>query len=325
MKINLVIILTVALSAGIAEADSSPMTIGVLADGETEFWASVRDAMQDAAKEQNATLDFRMTAPATVERQQELVLEMMAKGISAIAISPINPEEQLKTLQELAEKIPLVALMRDVPDSKRALFIGRDEKQVGQLLGQSVLDNIPPGVKVMAFCKNPESPETKARIEGLKEVFDASETVLDSTQADQGDRMIAGALMEEMIKKHPEITALIGLEAYHGSAMIHAVTATGRVRMVRVIGFGRTPEMEVALREGVAQGLVCDDAAGWGALLFKTLAALAKGDKEGIPEGGFIAAPLKTLQTESSMTTEEMMHEIQVQVPWISEVAPGTN
>ena len=164
MKINLFVILTMMLSAGVAGAASSPITIGVLADGETAFWTSVRDAIQEAAKEQEVTVDFKIPEPATVEQQNKLAREMVEKGVQTIAIAPINPAEQTEIFKEIAVKAPLVTMMQDVPDSNRAAFLARDEKQVGKLLGEGALKNLPPGVKVMAFCKNPDSPETKAGI-----------------------------------------------------------------------------------------------------------------------------------------------------------------
>ena len=318
MKVNLVLVSAVLVFAGTASAS---LRIGVLTDGESAFWTTMSEAMQEAAKEQEAEVDFRMTVPATVERQEELAREMMAAGAQALAIAPINPEEQAALLKELAGKVPLVTMMHDLPESERAAFLGRDEKQVGQMLAQGVLGNLPPGMKVMAFCKDSEAADTKARIEGMNEVFESAGTVLEVGKSDKGDRMIAWANMEETIKTRPEIAALIGFEPYQGPAMITAVTEANRARMVRIIGFGATPEAEAALKKGVVHALVVDDPAGWGASALKTLIALAKEEKEDIPEDGFIAAPLKTLLTEGGLSMEDMMNDLQIQAPWVSEIA----
>ena len=324
MRKKLFVLAGILFCLGVTEVAASSTSIAVIADGDTAFWTSVRDAMKPVLEEQDVTLDFKLPEPATAEQQQKLARELVAKDVQAIAISPINPTEQAEALKAVAGEIPLVTLMQDAPESGRAAFLARDDNQVGQLLGQGILKNLPPGIKVMAFCKKPDSPETLKRIEGLKETLGASGTILDGVRADQGDRMIANAVMEEIVATRPEIAALIGLEAYHGPPMLNAVKAAGRERMVRVVGFGRTPEMEAALKAGMAHAVVCDDASEWGALLSKTLVALAKNEKTDMPEDGIIAAPITTLQTESNMTMEEMMHEIQVQVPWISEVAPST-
>lgn len=322
MKTNFLIGMTVVLCACVAGAE--PNRIGVLTDGESDFWTSVRDAMQAAAAEQQVEVDFRMPDAATVERQNALAKEMVDAGIKAFAISPVNAQEQLETLKEIAVQIPVITLMTDASDCGRAAYIARDETKVGRLLGEGVLKNLPPGMKVMVFCKNQENPETKARIEGMREIFKMVGTVIDSVKADKGDRMIAKATMEEVVSTRPEISALIGLEDYHGQAMIGAVKKANRARMVRIIGFGATPEEEEALKTGIVHALVVDDAAEWGALVLKTLSALAQGVKEGIPEGGFISAPLKSLQTEVGVTVKELENEMQVQAPWVSQVTPKT-
>ena len=324
MKINIILVLTVLICAATVMTASAATRIGVLTDGESDFWTTLHIAMQEAVKEQDVEIDFQKVIPATVERQEEMLREMAAAGTQVLAIAPINPEKQAPLLKELAAKTVLVTLIRDVPDSGRIVFLGRDEKEVGKLLAQGVLQHLPPGVKVMAFCKDSKSAATQARTAGLEETFEEAGTVLDSVKADKGDRMIAAATMEEVIKKHPEIAALIGFEPYHGAAMVRAVTEGNRARMVRIVGFGSTPEVKAALQKGIVHTLVSDDAAGWGTLLAKTLLALAANEKEGIPEDGFIAAPLKTTLTEGGISTKDLMNEMQIQAPWISEITSGT-
>lgn len=321
MKMN--VLLIIALFA-CAATTSAALRIGVLTDGESAFWTAMSDVMKEAAKEQGVEVDFRMASPATIEQQTLLSNEMVTAGAQAIAIAPINPEEQAAFLAEIAGQLPLVTVMHDVPESKRVAFLGRDEKQAGQMLAQGALSHMPPGMKVMGFCKDPESAATKARIAGLNEAFELSGTVLDGVKSDKGDRMIAWANMEEVIRTRPEVAALIGFEPYHGPALVRAVTEGARARMVRIIGFGITPETEDAMKDGVVHALVADDAAGWATLALKTLVALANNEKEDIPEDGFIAAPLKTVQTAGDQSMKEMMDELQVQAPWISEVTTGT-
>ncbi len=324
MKTNLLIILMLVMCCGFAVAETAAVRIGVLTDGESDFWSSMKTAMEEAAKEQNIEIDFQIPEPATAERQSALAAEMVAAGALALAISPLDAEMQLEPLKELAEKVPVVTLVKDVPGSNRAAFMARDEKEAGRLLAQGVLRNLPQGMKVLALCKDAEDAGSQARVEGMKEVFKPVATILDGPAADKGDRMILKTAVEEIVTSRPEIAALIGFEAYHGPAMINAVKAANRARMMRIISFGTTPEVLEALKEGVVHALVTDDAAGWGALLQQTLSALAQGEKEDIPEGGFITAPLKLEQTEGAMSTKEMLNEMQKQVPWVSEVTPAT-
>jgi ribose transport system substrate-binding protein len=323
MKTNLVISVMLVACCGFVCAETTPVRIGVLTDGESDFWSGMKTAMEEAAKEQNVEIDFQIPDPATPERQNELLDEMLAAGALALAISPIDAEAQLEALKGIAAKVPVVTLFTDVPDSNRAGFMARDEKEAGRLLAQGVLRNLPPSMKVLALCKDEADVRTQARIEGMEEVFNPVDTVLDAPVADKGDRMLLKAVVKEVVTSRPEIAALIGFEAYHGPAMISAVKAADRARMIRIISFGVTPEVLEAFKEGIVHALVTDDAAAWGLLLQKTLASLARGEKEAIPEGGFIAAPLKLEQTEGGISTKEMLNEMQKQVPWISEITPA--
>ncbi|HDP34664.1 MAG TPA: hypothetical protein ENN29_06085 [Candidatus Hydrogenedentes bacterium] len=319
------LLLIVVAFACLVSAGAEPATlrVGVLADGESELWTGVQAAIKEKAEEQHVAIDFRIPEPATAERQNELALEMLDGGAQALAISPVNPKEQLDALNNLAEKAPLVAVLRDAPESARVVFIGRDEKEVGRRLARGVLKSLPEGLKVMAFVRDVDAPDSQQRIAGFKEELAKTETVLDAVKEDKGDRMVAWANMEEIILHRPEIAGFVGFEAYHLPVMAQVVKETGRARQVRIVSVGPAPDMRKLVQDGVVHAVVMEDADDMSGLLLETLAGLAKKEKEAPGEEAFIAAPLATLETENLMSVEDVMHEMQIQVPWISEVAPG--
>ena len=318
----LISILVCCAAIGAASAD---VRVGIVTDGDVEFWNALQEAANTWADEHDIELDLRIATPPTAERQNELAKELVEAGVQALAISPVAPEEQADVLRALGETTPLVTVRRDVPEGNRRAFIARDESEAGKKLAQSVLHHVVPGLRIMVFCSNPEAPETQARIAAMEEVFEPSFTVIDGLTADHGDQMLAFANMEEVIGARPEIAAFVGFEPYHGPAMLRAVTEAGRERMVRIIGFGGgTDALKAAMEQGAVHALVMDDTAGWAECILDTLKTLALDeDKDAIPEDGKIAAPLRTVDTEFFMSIEEQMDELQVQVPWISEVAPG--
>ncbi len=304
-------------------ADSTPVRVGVLTDGESAYWTEMGDALTVLAEERGIEVDFRIPDPATVEQQETLVRDMLASDLAALALCPINPETQTALLNESGAAVPLITVMRDAPESNRRLFIGRDEKEAGRLLAQAALRHTP-AMPVMVFCKDPAAPEAQQRIDSMKEAFASSYTVLGGAQDDLGDRMLAWTNMQDVIRARPEIAAFIGFDAYHGPLLVRAVTEGNRARMVRIINFGATPESKAALEEGIVHALVVDDGEACAEIVLEWLVALARGDGSELPEDGIIAAPIRTIEAETSLGIEEMMDELQVQAPWISEVAPGT-
>lgn len=313
----------VALGCCLVAVNAFGTTVGIVTDGASDFWTGLRDAALAQATEQGIDLDFQMPAPATVEKQQELVQQMVERGVKALAICPLKPEDQTDFLKALSGKTTLLTLLIDAPDSGRRAFLGRDEEEVGKLLGEITQKTVPPGVKVMPFCKDPAGAQSKARLAGLNkcagDVF-----FIETPKVDQGDKMVAMANIQDTLTKRPEMAALIGLEDYHARMMMRSVIEKGRARMVRVIGTGVGAELLKGIQEGVVHGLVIDDAKGVAATAVHALKAVAENDPTyKIPEDGHIITPSIALNTEKTLTTQETMDALKVQVPWISETTSG--
>ena len=323
MKHTMFFLMIAAFLCGAAVADSPPIRVGILTDGISEHWTGLRDAALALAEEHNVAVDFRMPSPATIEQQHLLAGQMLDSGVTALAICPLKPGEQEAFLKELAGRVKLLTLQTDAPDSGRRAFLGRDEHEVGRLLGEQLMHILPLGLKVMAFCRDPEADQTRARMDGLRESVGDNFWV-EGPQQDFGDRMLAAANLGDVLKRRPEIACLIGLEPYHGGLMARAVIEAGRARMVRVLGVGASPDLVQALQQGIAHGLVVDDAPGAAAMVVRALKALAdEDDAFEAPENGHLVTPVKVVATESMLTPEEMMDALKVQIPWLSEADPG--
>ncbi len=307
----------------VAHAESSAPRVGILTDGVSPFWTAMRDAALLQAAERGATLDFRMPSSATAEQQQELAHQMLESGVKAIAICPVKPQEQRAFLDELSSRTALATVRVDAPESKRVVHIGRDERELGKLLGQLVANSTVDGLKVMAFFNSLEQESTRLRLDGLKESLQSTNIVVEEGSPDFGDRMLAWANVDDALAKRPEIACLIGLQPYHGPAMLRAAVERERAKWVRIVSVSEALELEDAIREGSVAGAVIDDPEGYARVALDALLDLANASAAA-PENALALAPMKILKADASAATEEMMDALRVQVPWISEVAPGT-
>lgn len=310
------------LSFGCCLSAFADTRIGILTNSVSDMWTALRDAALSEAGKEGVVLDFRMPSPATIDQQQTLARQMVESGVAALALCPIAPQEQLAFLNELASKTNLVALYEDMPEVNKRAFLCRDDHQVGVLLGDLVKSVVPEQMKVMAFCNTSDTVENQARLSGLR-TYDGESYILEEPQADHGDKMLAAATISEILKKRPEIACLIGLQEYHPLIMARAVMDAGRARMVRIVGMGVSAPLHEALQHGVVHGLVIDDLPGTASIVISTLKSLAEQDSGlNIPQDGRIVLPLATLKTNSTLSVQEMMDALKVQVPWISETDP---
>lgn len=93
--------------------------------------------------------------------------------------------------------------------------------------------------------------------------------------------------------------------------------------MVRIVGIGASPDLLEGVQKGIVHGLVVDDARGTAEVVLNALKAGAAGEALEVSDTGRINTPLSTIKTDVNLGPEEMMNALKVQVPWISETAPG--
>ena len=316
------VLLVPGLAMAQAAAPAETVKVGILTDGASEAWTAFRDAAMPEAAAVAVALDFRILSPATAEQQQKTAAEMLAAGIKALAVCPVDPAQQQAFLTELSGKIPLVLLNRDAAGTGRACFIGLDEKEAGKKMAELVTNLVPPGMKLAALLKTGESESEKARMAGLKEGLAPGEYVLDAVKADKGDRNLAWANADELMGKHVELAAYIAFEAYELPALLRAATARKMDGMVNLIGFLDSPDMREAFSKGKVQGAVRVDTAAQAKQTVAVLRGLAVKDPAfKLPESGVIGIAPTIETTPNPMSAEEKMDALQI--PRILEEAPA--
>lgn len=309
-----VLVPAIALAVFSAAAQDAPaVKIGILGDGNAVLWNAAGDAAKETAREKGAALALEIPSPATPEAQQELAGKMIADGVKALAVAPVNAEKQVEFLKELAAKIPLVLLMNDAPDSGRACFIGEDPAEAGRALGALTDKALPHGMKVAAFAANPDASPEKERIAGLRESLAPGNYTLDVLGTDHGDRSLLRALADELIQNRPEIGAYFGLSAYHAGVLLQSAKENNRERMISVLVCGDSAEARAGLGTGGIFAAIVTDTGALGRETARTLAGLAgAGEPRELPGDGKITLAPKTVVTDKTRSVEDVLDALQI-------------
>src|SRR3954470_16582953 len=86
----------------------------------SDFWTISRKGTEKAAAElPNAEIDFRIDSDGTAAEQQRIVDDLLAKGVNGIAISPVDPVNQLPMLNRAAQQALVITQDSDAPSSNR--------------------------------------------------------------------------------------------------------------------------------------------------------------------------------------------------------------
>ena len=79
----------------------------------------------------------------------------------------MNPVNQTEMVNGVADKLPLITIDSDAPDSKRLFFLGTENYQAGRELGKLIKKSMPDGGKIMIYVGTIDQLNAIQRRDGL--------------------------------------------------------------------------------------------------------------------------------------------------------------
>lgn len=270
-------------------------------NGLDPFWDIAKCGAQDAAKELGVRVDVLMPSEGATD-QNQMLEDLITRGVSGVAVSPIAPENQTGLLNKLAGATKLITHDSDAPGSKRICYIGVDNYRAGRKCGKLVKEAVPDGGKVMLFVGRLEQANARLRRQGVidellgHEGYDPKRkipvdeavtvgkwTVL-GTMTDQFDRSRAKSNCEDALTKHDDLACVIGLFAYNAPACLEAIRQMRRLGKLAVVSFDEDDRTLQGILDGEVHGTVVQDPYGYGYESVKMLTKLHAGDRSSVPE-----------------------------------------
>src|SRR4030095_388158 len=131
---------------------SSTKKLAFVTNNAADFWTIARKGCEQADREL-AKLDVELRIPSdgTAAEQRRIVDDLLAKGVSGMAISPVDPVNQTQMINEVAKQILLLTQDSDAPQSDRACYLGTDNVAAGRQAGELIKEALPQGGKIMVF------------------------------------------------------------------------------------------------------------------------------------------------------------------------------
>src|ERR1043166_5463398 len=167
--------------AGCRSRESGPsggartLKLAFVTNNSADFWTIARRGVEQADKElPDVEAEFRLTSDGTAAEQQRVVDDLLTKGVDAIAISPVDPQNQTAMIDAAAKRALVFTQDSDAPQSARACYIGTDNLAAGRQAGQLIREAIPEGGSVMLFVGKLDARNAQERVQGIKEVLAGS-------------------------------------------------------------------------------------------------------------------------------------------------------
>lgn len=299
--------------------------IAYVTNGIASFWTIAEKGALKAGEDLNCEVLVRMP-PDGVADQKRMIEELLTVGVDGMAVSPIDPDNQTSLLNTAAENCTLITQDSDAPKSNRVAYIGMSNYDAGRMCGQLVKEALPDGGSIMIFVGRLEQLNAAQRRQGLiDELLDRSHdaerrdpnelikgekyTILD-TRTDNFDFGAAKSQPEDAIAKYPDLSAMVGLFAYNPPYMIDALKGANKLGEIKVIGFDEDDRTLQAIEDGDCYGTVVQNPYRYGYESVKMLQAIARGEADAIPAGGFMDIPARKIVKDNVVEFRAELQEL---------------
>ena len=307
-------------NTGAGSATSSPSTraakrphVAYVTNGVDSFWVIAQAGAEAGGKMYDAQVEVHMPSEGAAD-QKRIVEDLLIRGLDGIAISPIDAANQTPFLNEVAKKTNLITQDSDAPNSSRLMFIGVDNYKAGRMCGELVKEALPRGGKVAIFVGRMEQDNARLRRQGLidelvnrpedpnraadpvgSEIKGDKYTIV-ATLTDQFDRPKARDNAADLLTKHSDLAAMVGLFAYNPPMCLEALRQRNMLGKVQVIGFDEQDATLQAIKDGHCHGTVVQNPYKYGYESVNVLVKLAKGDKSVIPANKVMDIPARQIR-----------------------------
>jgi ribose transport system substrate-binding protein len=270
--------------------------LAFITNNTTDFWTIARRGVEKADAElPDVTVEFRL-GDGTAAGQKRIVDDLLAVGVDGIAISPVDPANQIAMLNDVAQRAIVFTQDSDAPDSKRECYVGTDNVAAGRQAGELIKEALPAGGKIALFVGKLDARNAQDRLQGIKDTIAGTKIEILDIRTDDTDEVRAKANVSEMLVAHPDVAGLVGLWSYNGPAIISAVKDAGKVGAVKIIAFDEDDETLTGVKSGAIIGTVVQQPYEFGYQAITLLAKAVKGDRSGIPASHQLFIPTQVIR-----------------------------
>ncbi|HEV2691279.1 MAG TPA: sugar-binding protein [Verrucomicrobiae bacterium] len=262
------------------------LKLAFVSNNSATFWTIARSGCEAAVKDLgNVDLDFRIPSTGSAAEQQQILDDLVAKGVDGIAVSSIDPKNQVDFLNKIAAQTLLICVDSDAADSKRVCYIGTDNFAAGQEAGKLIKEALPNGGKIMVFVGYADAQNAKDRFGGIKKELEGSNVQVIDLRTDDTDVVRAQKNAEDTLVKYPDVSMLVGLYDYNGPAILNAVRSAGQAGKVKIVCFDEKDETLEGVASGDIYGTVVQQPFEFGKQSITKMAKYLNGDKDALAGG----------------------------------------
>jgi ribose transport system substrate-binding protein len=265
-----------AASSGAPAAGSAKVVkLAFVTNNASQFWKIAEAGLRKYEKEAKIQVDMKMPPNGTPEDQNQILQNLASQGYDAIAVSVVAPKDQLRVLNEVAEKTNLITFDSDADKSKRLLYIGTNNFEAGKALGERIAKILPDGGKIAVFVGTLAADNAAQRLAGIESAIKDHKIEIVDKREDNTDRAKARSNVEDIINAHKDLNLVVGLWNYNGPAIAAAIEGLGKQGKVKAAVFDEDDATLDAIKSGTIEATVVQKPFQFGYLSAKWMHELA--------------------------------------------------
>jgi ribose transport system substrate-binding protein len=278
--------------SGLAQGKKS---LALVTNAAADFWTIARRGVEKANKEHpDYAMEVVVTGQATAAEQRRELDDLLARGISGVSISAIDPKNSTEEFNKVASKAALFTTDSDAPQSNRVVYIGTDNVAAGRQAGEQLKKVLPEGGKVMMFVGTMDADNARERVQGIKETIAGTKIQIVDIRTDGVDFAKAKSNVQDALAKGG-LDCLVGLYSYNTPQIYTAVKEAGKAGKIKVVGFDEDPQTLRGIADGTISSTIVQQPFEFGYQSMVDMIKYINGDKSFIPADKKIIIPTQVI------------------------------
>jgi ribose transport system substrate-binding protein len=272
-----------------ASGGGKPTVALVLKTLNHPFFVDMRRGAQEAADRLGVNLQVQAAErEIDVEKQMQIVENMIQTGIQALAITPSGSREIVSALVKARDaKVPIIVVDTRV-DAKAAAdagvrtetFVGSDNYEGGKLAGEYLVKASGGSAKVGVLEGIPGHETGDSRLRGFRDAIKGSAGVtIVASQPANWERDQGFNVFQNMLQAHPDIDSVFACSDLMALGALEAIAAAGRTGKIRVIGFDALDDAKKAIAAGTMEASVAQFPSEMGRAAVESAVKVIHGEK----------------------------------------------
>jgi ribose transport system substrate-binding protein len=233
-------------------APAKMVKLAFVTNNTSEFWKIAAAGVHKYEKEAKVQVDIKLPPNGTPEDQNQILQNLSSQGYDSIAVSVIAPNDQTALLNKIAEKSQLITFDSDAAKSNRLLYIGTNNYQAGKALGKEIVKLLPRGGKIAVFVGTFSADNAAQRLKGIEDSIAGAGIQIVDKREDNTDRAKARANVEDIVNANRDLSLVVGLYNYNGTAIAAALQGLGKKGKVLAAVF----DEDDGTLDGIAAGSI---------------------------------------------------------------------